>query len=95
MIYRNAKLLRDARDQACSLCGIQDGTVVNAHCNDLEFRGFGIRAPDCLTAWCCRECHDLIDGRAGHLKKAEKRALWVRAFQRTVIKRFELGLWHA
>lgn len=92
---RMPKVLKDAKGQVCQLCGADDGTVVNAHCNDMEFRGIGMKAPDFLTAWLCNDCHDIVDGRSGGKDKAEKRALWMLAFARTVAQRFRQGLWRA
>lgn len=85
---RIPELLEAARGQACKNCGIEDGTVVAAHCNDQEFRGIGLKAHDCLVADLCFHCHDLADGRAGGLGMEERRALWDRAFKRTVVQWF-------
>ena len=87
------KITQDAKEQSCQNCGRNDGTTVNAHCNDIEFRGMGMKASDFMTCWLCGACHDLCDGRAGKLSKEEKRALWDRAFKRTVAQRFRQGLW--
>lgn len=92
---KSKKITGDAKDQDCQNCYRHDETVVNAHCDDMEFRGVGLKSDDALTAWLCGACHDLVDGRAGKLTKGEKRELWDRAFKRTVRQRFRQGLWVA
>ena len=92
MTYRSPKLLKAAKDQECVLCG-RIGSTVSAHCNMPEHgKGIGIKAPDCLVAWACAECHKMMDGHAGRLSKEEKREMWYRAFARTVVQLFEQGI---
>lgn len=91
MTYRNKKLLRTAKGQMCVLCGSME-TTVSAHCNDIEWHGMSLKAPDCLIAWLCQDCHDVVDGRGICLTKEERRALWDRAFKRTVVQWFEQGV---
>lgn len=55
----------------------------------------GIKAPDYYTAHLCSHCHDLVDGRAGNLTKAEQRELWMEAYLVTVERWFKMGLLHA
>ena len=92
MSYRNAKLLRAAKDQPCVLCGSR-GTTVAAHANSVALgKGTGIKAPDYYTAWVCQQCHDQIDGRRNadyHWKRCE---MWEKAFIKTVARWFELGI---
>jgi hypothetical protein len=88
---RLPKLLSSAEGQACANCGSMVG-VVAAHCNDLEFKGIGRKAPDALVAFLCVRCHDICDGRAGGLALAEKRAIWDRSFKRTVVRWFQSGI---
>jgi len=84
MTYRSKKLLEAARNRPCVLCGAV-GTTIAAHSNSLEHgRGIGHKAPDYMAAYLCQICHDLADGRAGQLSKAEKRDMWFRAWTRTV-----------
>ena len=90
---KSKRITDDARDMPCQSCGVNDGTVINAHCNDMEFRGMGMKCDDALSAWCCGTCHSLIDGQSGNLTLDEKRQMWDRAFKRTVRMRFRLGLW--
>ena len=90
-MYRNAKLLAAARDQLCVMCGSM-GSTTSAHCNEGVYRGYGLKSHDCLVAWLCQDCHDLVDGRAGHLTLEEKREMWRTAFMRTVIAWFNQGI---
>jgi hypothetical protein len=93
MSYRNKKLLNAARDQACQLCGRNDGTTVAAHVRSVQLgSGTSIKAPDCLTAWLCHECHDGVDGRRGNLNKEERERIWFVAFAKTVVQWFEQGI---
>lgn len=71
----------------CVLCKKHRTYTVAAHCNDVEWKGIGKKAPGFLLAYVCGDpggCHDLIDGRSGGLSKDEKRHLWDLAFKRTV-----------
>lgn len=86
------KITDAARDQSCQSCGAQDGTVVAAHCNDIEFKGIGRKSHDCLVAFLCLRCHAMTDGTLGSLTKDEKRDLWNRAFKRTVVLLFQSGV---
>lgn len=92
MSYRSPKLLKAARDQACAICG-SVGTTVAAHANSVALgKGTGIKAPDFYHAHLCQHHHDLYDGRKGTLTKAEKEAMWVTAYLRTVKRWFEQGI---
>lgn len=92
MTYRSNKLLKFARDRACTLCGSY-GTTVAAHSNALEHgRGIGHKAPDYMVAYVCQSCHDEIDGRKGGLSKEEKRDRWMRAWVKTVAVWFNEGI---
>ena len=91
MNYRNKKLLNDARGQSCKHCGINDGTVVNAHSNWYEHgKGASIKAHDYYTAHLCYSCHAWLD--QGKASREEKRDMWYRAFERTLDWRFENGI---
>ena len=91
MSFRSPKLLKAARDQACVLCG-RTGTTVAAHCNMTEHgKGIGIKAPDCLVAFLCMDCHREIDS-GYRFTRDEKREMWYRAFARTVVQWFEQNI---
>lgn len=83
MTYRNRKLLDLARDQACVMCGAQDGTVVAAHSNLGEHgKGWGLKAHDSMHAWLCHRCHTEYD--QGHkMDKQEKRDFILTAICKT------------
>lgn len=76
----------------CVLCHRDKQFTVAAHCNDVEWKGIGKKAPGWMLAYICGKCHDLTDGRSGALSKEDKRALWDLAFKRTVAIWFQEGL---
>lgn len=93
MSFRSKKLLQSARDQSCVLCGRNDGTTVAAHVRSVQLgSGTGIKAPDCLTAWLCHECHDGVDGRRGNMSRDDRERVMLFAFARTVVRWFEQGI---
>ena len=84
MNYRNAKLLRAVREAPCMMCGIQDGTVVAAHSNQLrDGKGKGIKAHDYRIAAMCYRCHAEID-QGAKLSKEERLQAWEEAHRKTV-----------
>ena len=84
MNYRNAKLLRAVREAPCMMCGIQDGTVVAAHSNQLrDGKGRGIKAHDYRIAAMCYRCHAEID-QGARLNKEERLQAWEEAHRKTV-----------
>lgn len=92
-MYRNKKLLQAARGQACQYCGMEDGTVVAAHSNQLrDGRGHAFKSSDYRVAYLCIKCHDLVDGRSGNLNKQQKIDIWEEAHRKTIGLIFELGL---
>lgn len=92
MTYRSQKLLKAAKDQACTICG-SVGTTVPAHANSVALgKGTGIKAPDFYHAHLCQYHHDLYDGRRGKLTKEEKEDMWMTAYLRTVKRWFETGV---
>lgn len=92
MNYRNKKLLGLARDQACVMCGSQDGTVVSAHSNLPEHgKGMGLKADDSMIAWLCHRCHSELDQGKG-MARAEKRDYTLTAICRTYREMWKQGL---
>lgn len=92
-MYRNKKLLQAARDQVCQGCGVQDGTVVAAHSNQLrDGRGHAFKSADYRVAYLCIRCHDLFDGRSGNLARQEKIDIWEEAHRKTIGLIFEQGI---
>jgi hypothetical protein len=92
MNYRNKKLTEIVRKLPCQQCGIEDGTVIAAHSNQLrDGKGTGIKAHDYRIAALCNLCHMGLDqGRA--LSKTERMELWEDAHRRTIGALFEYGL---
>lgn len=92
MTFRNKQLLDLARDQACVMCGSQDGTVVAAHSNLLEHgKGRGLKAHDGMHAWLCYRCHTELDqGRA--MSKDERRDYTLTAICRTYQRLWDFDL---
>lgn len=60
-----SNLRKEARGRECQVripgvCSHNPETVVLAHLNGA---GMGIKVPDPLGAWCCSDCHSVLDGR--------------------------------
>ena len=89
-MYRNKKLLEIVRESPCQICGIQNGTVVAAHSNQLrDGKGRGIKAPDYRIAALCYTCHSEID-QGSKMSKQERLNAWEEAHRRTVGWLFEM-----
>lgn len=65
------KYRRSFKDQACEVCGAQDGTVVGAHCRINAFI-MGGKPDDALIVPLCAECHR----EEGAAKKDGDNATW-------------------
>ena len=84
MIYRNKKLLEAARELPCQHCGVQDGTVVAAHSNQLrDGKGRGIKAHDFRIAALCYRCHADLD-QGSKMSKDERKEVWEEAHRKTL-----------
>lgn len=84
MNYRDARLLRAVRDAPCMMCGIQDGTVVAAHSNQLrDGKGKGIKAHDYRIAALCYRCHAEID-QGSKMTKEQRLQAWEDAHRSTI-----------
>lgn len=91
-MFRSPKLLKLARDQACVMCGCQDGTIVAAHSNLIEHgKGRGFKAHDGMTAWLCMGCHYQLD-QGARWTKEEKREFTLMAISRTYMKLWDMDL---
>lgn len=89
---RNKKLLSLARDQACVMCGCQDGTVVAAHSNLSEHgKGMGLKAHDGMTAWLCYRCHTELDNGSS-MTRDERRLFILEAICKTYMQMWDLSL---
>jgi hypothetical protein len=86
MTFRSRKLLDLARDQACVMCGRQDGTIVAAHSNLLEHgKGMGMKAHDGMAAWLCNKCHAELD-QGSKMSADQRRDLILTAICRTYVQ---------
>jgi hypothetical protein len=84
VIYRNKRLLELLREAPCQVCGIEDGTVVAAHSNQLrDGKGRSIKAHDFRIAAMCYRCHTRCD-QGADLSKAERMEMWEDAHRKTV-----------
>lgn len=89
MNYRNPRLLEAARELPCQHCGVQDGTVVAAHSNQLrDGKGRSIKAHDYRIASLCYRCHSDLD-QGSTMSKQERLEMWEEAHRRTVGLLFE------
>lgn len=92
MNYRNPRLLEAARELPCQHCGVQDGTVVAAHSNQLrDGKGRSIKAHDYRIASLCYRCHSDLD-QGSTMSKQERLDMWEEAHRRTVGLLFERGI---
>ncbi len=91
MNYRDARLLRAVREAPCMMCGVQDGTVVAAHSNQLrDGKGRSIKAHDYRIAALCYRCHAEID-QGAKLTKEERLEAWEDAHRKTLGWLFDTG----
>jgi hypothetical protein len=90
-MYRNKKLLEYARKLPCQHCGIDDGTIVAAHSNQLkDGKGRGLKASDYRIASLCYTCHTEID-QGKRLNKSERIQMFEDAHRSTIGEFFERG----
>lgn len=91
-MYRNRKLLDAARELPCQHCGIEDGTVVAAHSNQMrDGKGRSLKASDYRIASLCFKCHSELD-QGAHMSRAERLEMWEDAHRRTIGLFFERGI---
>jgi len=91
-MYRNKKLLEVARLLPCQICGIEDGTVVAAHSNQLrDGKGRGLKSSDFRIASLCFRCHAEAD-TSSTLSKVARIEMWEQAHRATIGELFERGL---
>lgn len=92
MTYRNRKLLDAVRELPCSVCGVQDGTVVAAHSNQLrDGKGMGIKASDAAIAALCHKHHMMVD-RGSEWTKEQRKGIWDAAHMLTMRRLIEQGI---
>ena len=84
MNYRNAKILRAAKDSPCQLCGADDGTIVAAHSNQQkDGRGAFYKSHDYRVAYLCYKCHHEID-HGSKMTREERRQAWDEGHRATI-----------
>lgn len=89
---RDKRILEFCRTLPCQSCGVQDGTVVAAHSNQLMHgKGRGIKASDQYVAALCHQCHYEVD--QGRSCKQTKQWIWNEAHERTKGQLEAAGLW--
>ena len=82
------------RQFPCQNCGIENGTIVAAHSNQLrDGKGKGIKAHDYRIAALCYKCHAEID-QGKDLSKTDRMELWDEAHRKTIALLFERGMLH-
>lgn len=92
MMYRSKKLLEAARLLPCQHCGVDNGTVVAAHSNQLrDGKGRGLKAHDYRIASLCFTCHADLD-QGSRMSKQERVEMWEEAHRKTIGLFFERGL---
>lgn len=90
-MYRNDKLLKLAERSPCQICGIEDGTIVAAHSNQLrDGKGRGLKAHDYRIAYLCHHCHTNID-QGNELTKQQRIYVWDEAHRKSIGWLFENG----
>lgn len=92
-VYRNRKLLDLAHHlNDCPLCNRYSPEGLEPMHSNLQRhgRGLGHKSADHFHAAGCRDCHTKID--SGMLSREEKEAMWLRAFEATLTRYWELGL---
>ena len=88
-MYRNKKLLELVRKSPCQNCGIQNGTIISAHSNQLrDGKGRGIKAHDYRIAALCYGCHMELD-QGTSMSKLERVEMWDEAHRKTIGWLFE------
>jgi len=90
-MYRNKALLEIVRESPCQICGIEDGTIVAAHSNQLkDGKGRSLKAHDYRIAALCYTCHTEID-QGSKMSKQERLNTWDEAHRRTIGWLFDWG----
>ena len=89
-MYRNKKLTASANGESCVNCGINDGTIVWAHSNQINHgKGKGIKAHDLFGAYLCHQCHHEHDQGKGD--KFEKRQQFLEWWEVSMIRACDRG----
>jgi len=88
-LYRNKKLLQIVRECPCQVCGIEDGTVVAAHSNQMrDGKSISMKSNDYRIAAMCYNCHSNLD-QGSKLTREERVDMWENAHRKTIGWLFE------
>lgn len=98
MNYRNRKLLdlahelHDCTAQIEGVCiGYSEHGLEPAHSNQsVHGKGGHLKAHDCFHAAMCHNCHAELD-QGKHLSREERREIWQRAYDATILEYFKRG----
>lgn len=94
-------LRRLARGRPCLVrlqgCNGGGDTTVLAHYRLAGYSGTGLKPPDVMGAWCCSQCHDLVDSRVviANLTRADVRLAHAEGVMRTMVELEREGILHA
>jgi hypothetical protein len=83
-LYRDIKLLQSVRAAPCQHCGIENGTIVAAHSNQMrDGKGRSLKANDYRIAALCFTCHTELD-QGKNLSREERLNMWEAAHRSTI-----------
>lgn len=94
-----SKIRESAKDEMCTVripgvCNFNPETTVLAHISGVRFgHGVGKKSRDIHGAYCCSDCHDVLDGRVKTGIDRDYLDLWhLQAVIETQIKLLQKGL---
>jgi hypothetical protein len=74
-------------------CNFNPETTVLAHYRMIGVSGIGMKSPDLFGAWCCSDCHDIVDFRKRtHFTRDETKLLLLEGVLRTQGELMKLGM---
>jgi hypothetical protein len=89
---RSKAIRNAAKDEACTVCGRNDGTTVFCHLNEAwAGKGMGQKADDIAGFFGCAKCHSAYDGRSRRNFVSTEQAMmamyltWVRLIDKGII----------
>jgi len=91
--FRSKAITQAAKDEACTICGRNDGTTVFCHLNESwAGKGMGQKADDCAGMFLCQHHHDVYDGRTFSFTVTFDDSIWFRAYYRTIRRLLDRGI---